>query len=226
MDLPRNRAYVLLREQTDPGRLYGFQVSVRPSSLVAGEWYVWTQTERSPRLLEGSRASFNPDHNQEPWQLSAEELQVNISLSDRRPFLLTAATSAVEIRFVSPRSGRTSLRVVAPSGYVWGPPVAAALSRSCWAAAVPGWPCVANVVTWHAVDLSYLESYPLHLEVQLPSRMPNLGSNAFFVELGALSSSPEDRWAGAAVSNDQTGEPFLILAISEVSVACDSVLQK
>ena len=24
---------------------------------------------------------------------------------------------------------------------------------------------VANVVTWHAVDLSYLESYPLHLEV-------------------------------------------------------------
>ena len=83
----------------------GFQVSVRPSSLVAGEWYVWTQTERSPRLLEGcldfelhsatrpevklstlgpwscmlrSRASFNPDHNQEPWQLSAEELQAGV----------------------------------------------------------------------------------------------------------------------------------------------------
>jgi len=53
--------------------------------------------------------------------------------------------------------------------------------------------------------------------------MPRLGSNAFFVQLGVSSSEAVEQagWAGAVVSNDAMGEPFLILAISEASVACN-----
>eukprot|EP00439_Symbiodinium_sp_Y106_P032859 s1864_g3.t3 len=227
--LPRSRAFVHLREHLEPGQLYSFEVSVRALSLAAGEWYVWTQTMSSsgPELVEGSLAVFNPDHGEPPWQLSLEDLQVNISLSDRRPFLLSGVTGKVSLDFLSPRTGRTSLRIIAPSGYIWGPPVTAAfLPRACWAAlAMPsGWPgceAVANVVTWDGIDLVANETYILQLEVRVPTQMPRLGSNAFFVQLGAFpGSSSEARWAGAVVSNDAMGELFLILAISEASVAC------
>ncbi|CAE7946651.1 omlA [Symbiodinium sp. KB8] len=196
--------------------------SMHPASLSQPPASVEARAEGVRPL---SLAVFNPDHGEPSWELSVEDLQVNISLSDRRPFLLSGATAKVEVDFLSPRSGRTDLRIIAPSGYIWGPPVTAGvLPRDCWAAlAMPsGWPgCeVANVVTWDGIDLVANETYILQLEVRVPAEMPRLGSNAFFVQLGAFlpSSSSEAPWAGAVLSKDAMGEPFLILAISEAGL--------
>ncbi|CAK9031493.1 unnamed protein product [Durusdinium trenchii] len=219
-----NRAHVQLQEKLVPGLLYGFDISVQNPATAAtaseNSFYIFTWDDG---FVDGSlAAAFNPDRPDSPgWALYDESLQVNLSLPDARPFSLSGMSILYLSLVPSAARASTNLCITAPSGYVWGPPLSSSLlSRNCWAMASPQAPhckAVDNDIRWAVITVEAGVTFSLDLEIQVPERLPLLGANAFFIELGF-----DQHWAAAAVARNDAppGGPFAIQAIAETSVTC------
>jgi hypothetical protein len=219
---PWNRAEIGVVGILEARRTYGFKIRVRNpdanvfSSGVTGVWKILI-ANKFKHLIDGTKEPipfFDPKVLGVPaamagWSLYQESwapAQLQINIANLYPFSMTKATTVITVRPLQvPKTVYSSLRVIAPMGFLWDfepndflhttnrlPGITSNLPG--------GYPSkTTSVLTWSAATYVVGKVYGFSAPVRVPERSPASSSNAFFVELGYDQTNPLFRYLGGVV---------------------------
>eukprot|EP00929_Paragymnodinium_shiwhaense_P100748 TRINITY_DN632_c3_g1_i1.p1 TRINITY_DN632_c3_g1~~TRINITY_DN632_c3_g1_i1.p1 ORF type:complete len:3134 (+),score=549.00 TRINITY_DN632_c3_g1_i1:175-9576(+) len=208
----QHRAHISLSGKFVQSRTYAFKIMVlNPAAYSTGDhtgWRLETLTDLGAPI-DGSPETLglNPGLS-DSWGVYQERMvfketvspQLGIQLGPMKPYSLSGQDTLITVLPIRTFEDlvATTLRVSAPSGFIWSFAEADFVYRSPVTAAV-GTPTVAgttadlpggvpnkdsNLLLWTAADYAGTKIYGFSTSIRIPDRTTTHSSNAFFLEFG------------------------------------------